>query len=245
MNGGLTGSSVAMSSMAEGALAGETPLAQLTGIRKHYDVGLHRLEVLKGVDLAIERGQLTVIMGPSGSGKSTLLHILGGLERPSEGRVVYRGADISRLDDDALSALRSREIGFIFQAFHLIPRLSLLENVEVPLLYVSVSATEARARALRSIAAVGLSARLDHGPTALSGGERQRVAIARALVNDPALVLADEPTGNLDARTGHEIMAILRGLARRGKALVIVTHNPEVAEHADRVLTMKDGWLTI
>jgi putative ABC transport system ATP-binding protein len=216
-------------------------LAELAHIRKHYMMGGDRLEVLKGVSLAVEAGDFLAIMGPSGSGKSTLLHILGCLDRPSTGRVCFQHTDVSSLDDRALSRIRNRQIGFVLQAFHLIPRLSVLDNVEVPLLYTRVSVKEARERALRAIASVGLADRIQHGPTELSGGERQRVAIARALVNDPVLILADEPTGNLDAKTGREIMKIFRHLHEQGKTIVVVTHNREVADFASTQILLEDG----
>lgn len=216
-------------------------LAVLSHIHKHYTMGSHRLEVLKDVSLAIEPGEFLAIMGPSGSGKSTLLHILGCLERPSAGEVRFQNLLISTLDDPALSRLRNRKIGFVFQAFHLIPRLSVLGNVEVPLLYSRLSVKEARQRALSAIESVGLGERLQHGPSELSGGERQRVAIARALVNDPILILADEPTGNLDARTGREVMEIFLRLNADGKTIVVVTHNHEVAAFTRRRVVLEDG----
>jgi len=216
-------------------------LAALSHIHKHYTMGSSRLEVLKDVSLTLQAGESLAIQGPSGSGKSTLLHILGCLEKPSAGEVRFDNILLSALDDHALSRLRNNQIGFVFQAFHLIPRLSVLENVEVPLLYTRLPAREARQRAVQAIESVGLAGRKRHRPTELSGGERQRVAIARALVNNPALVLADEPTGNLDTKTGREIMEIFQHLHASGKAVVIVTHNPEVAAFADRQMILEDG----
>lgn len=216
-------------------------LATLSHIHKHYTMGSHRLEVLKDVSLALALGESLAIQGPSGSGKSTLLHILGCLEKPSAGEVRFDNLLLSSLDDHALSRLRNSQIGFVFQAFHLIPRLSVLENVEVPLLYTRLPARDARQRAIQAIESVGLAERQQHRPTELSGGERQRVAIARALVNNPALILADEPTGNLDMKTGREIMEIFQRLHANGKAVVIVTHNPEVAAFAQRQMVLEDG----
>ncbi|MGH7963809.1 MAG: ABC transporter ATP-binding protein [Candidatus Binatia bacterium] len=216
-------------------------LAALSHIHKHYTMGSHRLEVLKDVSLILESGESLAIQGPSGSGKSTLLHILGCLEKPSAGEVRLDNLLLSSLDDAALSRLRNSQIGFVFQAFHLIPRLSVLENVEVPLLYTRLVAREARRRAIQAIESVGLAGRMQHRPTELSGGERQRVAIARALVNNPALILADEPTGNLDMKTGREIMEIFQRLHADGKAVVVVTHNPEIAAFARRQMVLEDG----
>lgn len=216
-------------------------LAALDRVSKHYQMGSHHLEVLKDVSLTVTTNDFLAIMGPSGSGKSTLLHILGCLDKASAGTVRFQHHDIAELDDVALSHIRNRQIGFVLQAFHLIPRLTVLENVEVPLLYTRLSAAETRARAVQAIAAVGLTDRMRHGPTELSGGERQRVAIARALVNDPVLLLADEPTGNLDTKTGQEIMTIFRRLHQAGKTIVVVTHNREVAAFANQEVILADG----
>jgi len=216
-------------------------LAKLSHVHRRYGAGPAVTEVLKGVTLAIEAGQFLAIMGPSGSGKSTLLHILGCLDRPTSGTVTIDGVDVSHLDDATLSSIRNRRIGFVFQAFHLIPRLSVLDNIAVPLLYARVLESEARARALEAARAVGLAHRGHHVPAELSGGECQRVAIARALINDPALILADEPTGNLDSATGGEVLEVLRGLHARGKAIVSVTHNQQVAAHAERIIVLEDG----
>ncbi len=216
-------------------------LAELVHVDKLYRVGGRFLHVLKDVSFAIEAAEFVAVMGPSGAGKSTLLHILGCLERPSTGEVHFESRALSSLHDPALSRLRNRRIGFVFQAFHLIPRLSVLENVEVPLLYTGCSVAESRARAAAMIEAVGLKDRWRHAPTELSGGERQRVAIARALVNDPALLLADEPTGNLDAATGREILELLAALNDAGKTVVVVTHNTEVSAFARRKVVLEDG----
>jgi putative ABC transport system ATP-binding protein len=219
----------------------DAPLAEVVDIRRRYRVGSDPLEVLKGVSLRIEAGDFTAIMGPSGAGKSTLLHILGFLERPTSGEVRFRSRSAVGLDDRELSKLRSAEIGFVFQAFHLIPRLTVRENVEVPLLYRRISLEESRERAERAIRDVGLTARAHHLPSELSGGERQRVAIARALVNDPSLILADEPTGNLDAKTGHDIMELLASVNAVGRAIVVVTHNSQVAAFARKRWMLEDG----
>lgn len=216
-------------------------LASLSHVWKRFWMGSHQLEVLKDVSLSVAPGDSIAIMGPSGSGKSTLLHILGGLEKPSAGEVRFADCSLSRLDDRALSQVRNTKFGFVFQAFHLIPRLSVLENVEVPLLYTRLSMQEARDRALFAIKLVGLNERLLHKPTELSGGERQRVAIARALVNDPVLILADEPTGNLDSQTGRDILEIFQHLYAAGKTIVVVTHNHEVAAFARRQVVIEDG----
>jgi putative ABC transport system ATP-binding protein len=220
-----------------------TPLARLSNVSKSYGSGARTVDVLRDVTLEIGAGEFVAITGPSGSGKSTLLHLLGCLDRASRGEVRFRGEDVAALDDERVSALRNAEIGFVFQSFHLIPRLTVVENVEVPLLYANVSLAEARERARRATGAVGLAAREAHRPTELSGGECQRAAIARAVVNEPVLLLADEPTGNLDAKTGAEVMEVFRGLNDAGTSVVVVTHNPAVAGFASRVLELRDGRL--
>ncbi len=199
------------------------------------------MHALRGVSFAVQPGEFVAVTGPSGSGKSTLLHLLGCLDQPSSGDVRIDGTSTRDLDDVQLSAVRNRSIGFVFQSFHLIPRLSVAENVAVPLLYRGISRREELVRAGRAAESVGLGHRLGHLPSELSGGERQRTAIARALVNDPALLLADEPTGNLDSATGREVMDILRGLNREGRTLVVVTHNPDVATYAGRAISIEDG----
>ena len=201
-------------------------------------------DVLKGVTFRVRQGEFIAVMGPSGSGKSTLLNILGLLDRPDGGRYRLDGADLSEADDATLSAARNRKIGFIFQLFHLLERASALRNVTLPLLYADDDAGDGPARAARALEAVGLSHRARHLPSELSGGEQQRVAIARALVNSPALILADEPTGNVDAKSGTEILEILRRLVDAGRTLVLVTHDRSVAERADRILTLDDGRIT-
>ena len=207
-------------------------------------MGTSTVHALRGVDFQVRAREFLAVMGPSGSGKSTLLHLLGCLDRPDQGEVRVDGIATAELDDRALSRLRNRRLGFVFQSFHLIPRLTVLENVAVPLLYQRVPAREADERAWEAVRMVGLEERATHLPSQLSGGERQRVAIARALVNDPALVLADEPTGNLDSRTGREIMRTLQALHERGRTLVVVTHNADVATYATRVVVIEDGRIT-
>jgi len=232
---------------------GAAPLLALEGVTKSFRRGDEEVVALAGVDLAVARGELLLIMGPSGSGKSTLLHLLGGLERPTRGRVVFRakadgaaassnGDDLARLDDEALARLRRTAIGFVFQEFHLLPTLSAEENAMLPLLLDGGATAAARGRARAMLERVGLAARRDHLPDQLSGGERQRVAIARALVADPPLLLCDEPTGSLDSARGREIFALLRELAdREGRAVVVVTHDPAALPFATRVVELRDG----
>ena len=207
-------------------------------IIKNYRLGEMDVPVLKGVDLDVQEGEYIALMGPSGSGKSTLMNILGCLDVPTSGRYTIEGREVGTLDDDELALVRGRRIGFVFQTFNLLSRTSALENVELPLHYQGKPARQAAIAALES---VGLSHRAGHQPSQLSGGERQRVAIARALVTDPAIILADEPTGNLDSRTGMEILEIIDGLARRGVTVVLVTHDRSVALHAQRIVHLKDG----
>jgi putative ABC transport system ATP-binding protein len=207
-------------------------------IVKNYRLGEMDVPVLKGVDLEIQEGEYIALMGPSGSGKSTLMNILGCLDVPTSGSYTLEGREVGDLSDDELALVRGERIGFVFQTFNLLARTSALENVELPLHYQGKPARKAAVAALES---VGLSHRADHQPSQLSGGERQRVAIARALVTDPAIILADEPTGNLDSKTGTEILEILDGLARRGVTVVLVTHDHSVALHAQRIIHLKDG----
>lgn len=210
-------------------------------LTRSYKRGTIETPVLKGVTFRIARGEFVVIMGPSGSGKSTLLNILGLLDRPDGGRYLLDGVDVSGADDDTLSATRNRKLGFVFQQFHLLERASAVRNVTLPLLYADDDADDGDARALRALEAVGLGHRARHLPSELSGGEQQRVAIARALINDPAVILADEPTGNLDTASGAEVLAIFRRLVDAGKTLVMVTHDPIVGQHADRILRVGEG----
>ena len=220
------------------------PLIELVELQKHYGMGDVQVRALDGVDLNIDRGEYLAIMGPSGSGKSTLMNILGCLDRPSHGRYTLSGEDVSSLSKVQLAAIRNRQIGFVFQSFNLLPRTSALRNVLLPLVYKRQDKLSPQAReemALAALEAVGLVDRANHEPNELSGGQRQRVAIARALVNDPALLLADEPTGNLDSKTGSEIMGILQTLHGRGRTIVIVTHEDEIAAHTERTILLRDG----
>jgi len=214
---------------------------ELRGICREYKVGTETVRALDDVNLKIQPGEYISIMGPSGSGKSTLLNVLGLLDRPTAGTYLLEGEDVSSLDDDALAEHRQRQIGFIFQFFHLVPRLTALENVELPLVLAGAAPRARRERAASILESVGLKARLDHRPDQLSGGERQRVAIGRAMVMQPRFLLADEPTGNLDTRSGGEIMQIIERLNRDGIALLIVTHDPAIGGRAQRHLTLRDG----
>ena len=211
------------------------------GLSRVYAMGQTACVALQTVDLQIAAGELVAIMGPSGSGKSTLMHILGCLDRPTTGRYLLDGVEVQTLDDQERSRLRNHKVGFVFQNFNLIPELNVLENVELPLVYAGVQRDERRARGVELLEAVGLSARLQHLPNELSGGERQRVAVARALVLDPPLLLADEPTGNLDSATGQAILRLFADLHERNTTAVIVTHDPEVARWSQRVVMMRDG----
>jgi putative ABC transport system ATP-binding protein len=215
---------------------------EMVAVRKSFGAGETQVEALKGVDLAVGVGEFVAVMGPSGSGKSTLLHLVGGLDRPSGGAVRLEGKDLSSLDDDSLTLVRRRRIGFVFQFFNLLPILTAEENVSLPLVIDGVDDKQARERSLRALEAVGISHRAGHRPSELSGGEQQRVAIARALVSEPALILADEPTGNLDSVSGDQVIALLRRLAdERGQTILMVTHDPKDAAVADRVVFLKDG----
>ena len=227
--------------MSAAAAARDEPLIRLEGVRKRYETGSTSVEALRDVDLDVDRGEFVAIMGPSGSGKTTLLEIVGCLSLPSEGRYALAGRPVESIPAEGLARLRGEEIGFVFQAFNLLPRLTALENAELPLVYRRIPRRERRERAREVLARVGLGGRERHLPSELSGGERQRVAIARALVNRPRLVLADEPTGNLDSEIGGEIMALLAELHGEGHTLVVVTHDARVGARAGRCLTIRDG----
>lgn len=216
-------------------------MIELRGIVKKYVLGEETVLALAGVDLFIGRNEYVALIGPSGSGKSTLMNIIGCLDSPSEGQYILNGRDTSSLRDDELATVRNREIGFIFQSFHLLPRQTALQNVMQPLVYRRMPPAERRERAAHALEKVGLGDRLDHRPNQLSGGQRQRVAVARALVGEPSLLLADEPTGNLDSRTSLEIMALFDALHAQGQTVVIVTHEPDIAAHCRRTIRVRDG----
>lgn len=218
-----------------------TPLIEAAALTKEYRMGDEIVHALDGVSFSIPRGDYVAIVGPSGSGKSTLMNILGGLDKPSGGRIVIDGADMGTLNDEGLAGFRNRTIGFIFQSFNLLARQTALENVELPMIYAGIPSKERRERATEMLHRVGLGERMGHRPTQLSGGQQQRVAIARALSGRPALLLADEPTGALDTHTGNEILALFDQLNREGVTIVVVTHDHEVAEAARRVIEMRDG----
>jgi putative ABC transport system ATP-binding protein len=221
-----------------------TPVISVQDLVKRYIVGEMEVRALNGVSLDVEPGEFVAITGPSGSGKSTLMHILGCLDRPTAGRYLLDGTDVSRMSRDELAAVRQQKIGFVFQGFNLLSRTSALDNAALPLLYGDKppKAFERRRRALEALAAVGVDSRADHHPNQMSGGQQQRVAIARALVNNPSILLADEPTGNLDTRTSLEVMALFQKLnAERGITIVLITHEPDIAGHADRIVTVRDG----
>src|SRR5213594_613524 len=218
-------------------------LIVIDGLTKEYRLGAHTIHAVRGLTLRIERGEFVAIMGPSGSGKSTFMNILGCLDAPTGGRYVLEGQDVAGLSSVELARIRNGKIGFVFQTFNLLPRTNALENVELPLIYAGLPARVRRARARERLGAVGLADRAHHHSSQLSGGPQQRVAIARALVNDPAVLLADEPTGNLDTRTSVEILVLLQQLNRQGITIVLITHEPDIAEYASRVLTFRDGRL--
>jgi putative ABC transport system ATP-binding protein len=223
------------------AAAPARPVIQIDDVVRSYAMGRTTVRALRGVTLTIERGEYVAIMGPSGSGKSTLMNTLGCLDAPTSGTYLLDGVDVRELDEDDLSDLRNRKIGFVFQGFNLVPRISALANVELPLIYAGLSRGARRHRAVRALEAVGMGQRLDHGSNELSGGQQQRVAIARAIVTNPALVLADEPTGNLDSRSTEDVLRIFEELNGSGRTVVMITHEDEVAAHADRLVRLADG----
>jgi putative ABC transport system ATP-binding protein len=216
-------------------------LISLNSIKRHYDVGGELVRALDGVDVSINSNEYISIMGPSGSGKSTLMNIIGCLDTPTHGTYQFAGELVHEMDDDQLASIRNRKIGFVFQTFNLLPKSTALRNVEVPLIYSNIPKIERLEMARNSLISVGLEDRLDHKPNELSGGQRQRVAIARALVNNPSIILADEPTGNLDSKSGIEIMKILYDLHQKGNTIILVTHEKEIAMHASRIITIFDG----
>jgi putative ABC transport system ATP-binding protein len=216
-------------------------LIEMRELTRVYQLGPQEIYALRGIDLIIEPGEYVAIMGPSGSGKSTLMNIVGCLDRPSAGRYLLDGVPVETMDDDELAAIRNRKIGFVFQTFNLLARTTALQNVELPLIYAKIPRAERRDMAEEALTNVGLKDRMDHQPNELSGGQRQRVAIARALVNRPSLLLADEPTGNLDSQTGREILDLFRDLHNRGNSIIMVTHEDDVAREAKRVVHIRDG----
>lgn len=218
-------------------------LIEIKNLQKNYVMGEIEVPALKEVNVQIAQNEYVAIMGPSGSGKSTLMNVLGCLDTPTSGNYLFNGVDVSTLDDDALSAMRNREIGFIFQSFNLLPKMSSLHNVELPLMYAGLNKTERKERSIRALDRVGLADRMQHKPSELSGGQRQRVAIARALVTNPGILLADEPTGALDSKTGDEIMALFDELHSEGNTIILITHEQEIADYAHRTIFLKDGMI--
>jgi putative ABC transport system ATP-binding protein len=226
---------------APGAAPGKDWVIVTRGLKREYDMGGEIVRALRGVDVAIRRNEYVAIMGPSGSGKSTLMNLIGCLDTPTAGEYWLNGVLVSKMDDDELARVRNKEIGFVFQTFNLLPRATALHNVELPLVYAGMSSDERKKRAKEALESVQLDDRMHHKPNELSGGQRQRVAIARALVNRPSILLADEPTGNLDSQTSTEIMKVFEGLARSGQTVIMVTHEADIAAHARRVVVLRDG----
>jgi putative ABC transport system ATP-binding protein len=217
------------------------PIIETRDLKKFYELGAETVRALSGVDLTIQRNEYVAIMGPSGSGKSTLMNLIGCLDSPTAGEYILNGQRVAGMSDDELARVRNREIGFVFQTFNLLPRSTALENVELPLVYAGIGKAERRRRAAEALTSVELADRMDHRPNELSGGQRQRVAIARALVTEPSIILADEPTGNLDSRTSEEIMGVFARLHGEGQTIIMVTHEHDIAAHAQRVVTLRDG----
>jgi putative ABC transport system ATP-binding protein len=218
-------------------------LIKITNIKRDFVLGNEIVYVLKGIDLEIKKGEYVALMGPSGSGKSTLMNLLGCLDTPTSGTYILNGKDVSQMQDDELAEIRNKEIGFVFQTFNLLPRTTALDNVALPMIYAGYSKNERRERATEVLKQVNLADRMDHQPNQLSGGQRQRVAIARAMVNKPSIILADEPTGNLDSKTSEEIMVLLEEIHKNGNTIILVTHEEEIAEHAQRIIRMRDGMI--
>ena len=223
---------------------GNGEIIHLEHIQKSYYIGAEKVSVLRDIQLSVHQGEFISIMGPSGAGKSTLMNILGCLDRPTEGSYVLDGSEVSNLDDNQLAVIRNRKIGFVFQSFNLLPRLSALDNVILPMIYGNVDKSERKARAGKMLASVGLGDRIDYMPSEMSGGQRQRVAIARALINHPAIIMADEPTGNLDSKSTSEVMEIFTGLHESGKTIILVTHELDVANFATRHVILSDGYIS-
>ncbi|MFN7312037.1 MAG: ABC transporter ATP-binding protein [Bacteroidota bacterium] len=214
---------------------------RLEQIKRYFKIGDVEVQALRGVDLVINKGEYVALMGPSGSGKSTLMNVLGCLDTPSAGKYFLNNQDVSALDDDELAEIRNKEIGFVFQTFNLLARSTALDNVALPLVYAGASRTSRHERALKALEQVGLADRVDHKPNELSGGQRQRVAIARALINTPSIILADEPTGNLDTKTSHEIMELMEEIHTKGNTVIVVTHEEDIARRAKRIVRLRDG----
>lgn len=219
----------------------QQPVIELINITRHFKIGEVEVRALQGVNLTINRGEYVALMGPSGSGKSTLMNILGCLDTPTSGQYLLNKNDVSNLNDNQLAEIRNKEIGFVFQTFNLLARSNALENVALPLVYSGISKSMRTQRAIAALNSVGLADRIDHKPNELSGGQRQRVAIARALVNNPSIILADEPTGNLDTKTSHEIMALIEDIHQKGNTVIVVTHEEDIARRAKRIIRMRDG----
>jgi putative ABC transport system ATP-binding protein len=217
------------------------PIISLKNIERSFSIGAEEVKALRGVDLNINKNEYVALMGPSGSGKSTLMNLLGCLDTPTSGQYILNGTDVSVLDDNALAQIRNKEIGFIFQTFNLLPKSTALDNVILPLIYAGLGKLEREQKALKTLEDVGLANRVKHKPNELSGGQRQRVAVARALVNNPAIILADEPTGNLDSKTSVEIMGLFEEIHKKGNTIIVVTHEEDIARHAHRIIRLKDG----
>ncbi len=219
------------------------PLIQITNIKRDFQLGNETINVLKGIDLQINKGEYVALMGPSGSGKSTLMNLLGCLDTPTSGTYILNGNDVSQMHDDDLAEIRNKEIGFVFQTFNLLPRTTALDNVALPMIYAGYSKTDRNIRATEVLKQVGLDDRMDHEPNQLSGGQRQRVAVARALVNKPSIILADEPTGNLDSKTSVEIMKLFGDIHAAGNTVILVTHEEDIAKYAHRIIRLRDGMI--